>query len=70
MQFYSKTHPFLKIAQRVMPFIGNWMTHHCNSFLQKGGVSIPLGSFVDLRIEQDHAINTNNNGIATAALQL
>lgn len=53
-----------------MSFIENWITHHCNSLLQEGDVSIPLCSFVDLRIELDRAINTNNNGITTARVQL
>lgn len=42
-----------------------WITHHCNPFLQEGGVSIPLGSFVGLRIDLVCAINTNNSGTTT-----
>lgn len=43
----------------------NWITHHCHLLLQEGGVSIPLGSFVGLRIDLDRAINTNNSGTTT-----
>lgn len=53
-----------------MSFIANWITHHCNSLLQEGGVSIPLDNFVDLRIERDRAKTTNNDGIKTAGVQL
>lgn len=42
-----------------------WIAHHCNLLLQEGGVAIPLGSFVGLRIDLDHAINTNNSGTIT-----
>lgn len=42
-----------------------WITHHCNPFLQEGGVSIPLGSFVGFRIDLVCAINTNNSGTTT-----
>lgn len=53
-----------------MFFIENWITHQYNSLLQEGVVSIPLGSFVDLKIELEHAIITNNRGITTARVQL
>lgn len=70
MQFNSKAYPFLKVAQKVMFSIENWITHHSNSLLRGGGVSVPLGSFVDLSIELDHAVSTNNNGIPPARVQL
>lgn len=53
-----------------MFFIENWITHQYNSLLQEGVVSIPPGSFVDLKIELEHAIITNNRGITTARVQL